>query len=138
MNKKRNDILHDADQISQGEHLAVLSLIPVLKSKSSADHISPRGQPMTSPSSQHREYHLTLVSTQLSSVTKDGIQPYMLSAVPQRPASLSPSYGSRDESRKKKCVQDHSYFEPKTSSKHSLKEAMSPTCFTSSKPETFD
>ena len=63
----------------------------------------------------------------------------MLSAVPQRPASLSPSYGSRDESRKKKCVQDHSYFEPKTSSKHSLKEAaMSPTCFTSSKPETFD
>lgn len=60
MNKKRNDILHDAGQISQGKHLTVLSLIPVLKSNSSADYISPRGQPMTSPSGQHPEYDLTL------------------------------------------------------------------------------
>lgn len=48
--KERNDILHDAGQISQGERLAVLSLIPLLKPKSSADRTAPERQQTTSPS----------------------------------------------------------------------------------------
>lgn len=49
MNKKRNYILHDAGQISQGERLAVLNLIPELcrlySSQGAANDITQRSAP---------------------------------------------------------------------------------------------